>query len=269
MANYSNLKSNSEVKQRSYITIIMNKIIMLLLFLMIVSMAFPGLSPAENHTAESSGTKMSMESDKQDMNEMKMDMSACKRMVELTNEAEHQLGGAQYTGKMPMKGMAMKMSMDSKKGMKMKMDSKDEGTKMKMDSKDEGMKMKMDSKDVGMHQDHDAKAGGSFFMAPNEMHHIEGTYSKDCGFQLFLFNAFTKPIKVDRFRALIKVSGEIDEEDVEFSRFLSPNKMNSFLQAPLMKGLNPPFEIELNVKFPESEKVESFNFEVDKDGKIS
>ncbi len=112
MANYSNLKSNSEVKQRSYITIIMNKIIMLLLFLMIVSMAFPGLSPAENHTAESSGTKMSMESDKQDMNEMKMDMSACKRMVELTNEAEHQLGGAQYTGKMPMKGMAMKMSMD-------------------------------------------------------------------------------------------------------------------------------------------------------------
>ena len=258
MANYSNLKSNSEVKQRSYITIIMNKIIMLLLFLMIVSMAFPGLSPAENHTAESSGTKMSMESDKQDMNEMKMDMSACKRMVELTNEAEHQLGGAQYTGKMPMKGMAMKMSMDSKKGMKMKMDSKDEGTKMKMDSKDEGM-----------HQDHDAKAGGSFFMAPNEMHHIEGTYSEDCGFQLFLFNAFTKPIKVDRFRALIKVSGEIDEEDVEFSRFLSPNKMNSFLQAPLMKGLNPPFEIELNVKFPESEKVESFNFEVDKDGKIS
>lgn len=129
--------------------------------------------------------------------------------------------------------------------------------------------MKMDSKEEGMHQDHDAKAGGAFFMAPNEMHHLEGTYSQDCGFRLFLFNAFTKPIRVDRFKAFIKITGEIAEEEVEFIRFLSPNEKNSVLQVPLMEGLKPPFEIELNLKFPESEKVESFNFEVDEHGKIS
>ena len=268
MTTYLSLKKIRDESRLSQGKTVLNRALIFSMFLLIFSGSFAGLSLAENHKSEDHDSKMSMDPDKHDMDKMKkMDISSCKRTVALTEEAEQQLGGVHYKGKMPMKGSSMKMKMDSKEGMKMKMDSK-EGMKMKMDSK-EGMKMKMDSKEEGMHQDHDAKAGGAFFMAPNEMHHLEGTYSQDCGFRLFLFNAFTKPIRVDRFKAFIKITGEIAEEEVEFIRFLSPNEKNSVLQVPLMEGLKPPFEIELNLKFPESEKVESFNFEVDEHGKIS
>lgn len=243
-----NMNKEMEATQKSFGAIVFDRIILIPIIMLIITITFAGLTMAENHKSEGHDTKMSMDSDKHDKHKMEeMDMSPCKRMVVLTDEAEQQLGGAHYKGKMPMKGSSMKMKMDSK----------------------EGMKMKMDSKEEGMHQDHAAKAGGSFFMAPNEMHHLEGVYGQECGFRLFIFNAFTKPIRVDRFKAFIKITGEIDDEEIELIRFLSPNEKNAVLQAPLMEGLKLPFEIELNVKFPESEKVESFNFAVDEHGNIS
>ena len=148
---------------------------------------------------------------------------SCHKMIHLSKEAEMQLGGSMYTGALPkegeenesMSGMKMKMS-EEKEGMKMsgkkhdmKMDHKDHDG-MKMEHKDHDS-MKMDHKDHdGMkmaHMDHESKLGGVFFMAPNKMHHLEATYSKECGFQLYLYNAFTRPINVNRSRAFIKVVG--------------------------------------------------------------
>ena len=229
---------------------------------------------------------------------------SCHKMIHLSKEAEMQLGGSMYTGALPkegeenesMSGMKMKMS-EEKEGMKMsgkkhdmKMDHKDhDGMKMehkdhdsmKMDHKDhDGMKMdhkdhdsmKMDHKDHdGMkmaHMDHESKLGGVFFMAPNKMHHLEATYSKECGFQLYLYNAFTRPINVNRFLAFLKVTGEIDGEEDELTLFLEPNKSQTSLQNDLEVNLSSSFEIELHLKFSESEEVELFNFSVDKQGKI-
>lgn len=165
-----------------------------------------------------------------------MKMTSCNPMVHLTQEAEHQLGGAMYQGKIPMKDGSMDM---------------------------DHMKMK------GMHQDHNEKMGGVFFMAPNKIHHLEATYSQKCGFQLFLYNAFTKSIRVERFQAFVIFTKESNGEKMELIRFLSPNEKNSFLQVPAQKEWKPPFEIELKLKFPESEKVEGFNFEVDEQGRFS
>ena len=195
-----------------------------------------------------------------------------------------QLGGAMYTGALPkegeenesMSGMKMKMS-EEKEGMKMsgkkhdmKMDHKDHDG-MKIDHKDHDS-MKMDHKDHdGMemaHMDHESKLGGVFFMAPNKMHHLEATYSKECGFQLYLYNAFTKPINVNRFLAFLKVTGEIDGEEDELTLFLEPNKSYTTMQNLLDVNLTASFEIELHLKFPESEEVELFNFSVDEQGKF-
>lgn len=179
----------------------------------------------------------------------------CDRDLHFSMEAEKQLGGSMYKGPMPktasMGGMKMK---GGEKGMKM------EGKSM-AGGKTKGM--------AGAHEDHAEKMGGVFFMAPNEIHHIEGAYSEKCGFQLFLYNAFTKPIRVGRFQALIKVIGEAEGEDVEVMRFLSPNREDSILQAPIGHGIKAPFEIELYVKFPEGEEVEVFNFAVDEHGNMS
>ena len=209
---------------------------------------------------------------------------SCHKMIHLSKEAEMQLGGSMYTGALPkkgeenesMSGMKMKMS-EEKEGMKMsgkkhdmKMDHKDHDG-MKMDHKDHDS-MKMDHKDHdGMkmaHMDHESKLGGVFFMAPNKMHHLEATYSKKCGFQLYLYNAFTRPINVNRFLAFLKVTGGIDGEEDELTLFLEPNKSHTTIQNLLDVNLTASFEIELHLKFPESEEVELFNLSVDEHGKF-
>ena len=199
---------------------------------------------------------------------------SCHKMIHLSKKAEMQLGGSMYTGALPKEGEEN----ESMSGMKMKMSEEKEGMKMsgkkhdmKMDHKDHDG-MKMDHKDHdGMemaHMDHESKLGGVFFMAPNKMHHLEATYSKECGFQLYLYNAFTKPINVNRFLAFLKVTGEIDGEEDELTLFLEPNKSYTTMQNLLDVNLTGSFEIELHLKFPESEEVELFNFSVDEQGKF-
>ena len=190
---------------------------------------------------------------------------SCHKMIHLSKKAEMQLGGSMYTGALPKEGEEN----ESMSGMKMKMSEENEG--MKMDHKDHDG-MKMDHKDHdGMemaHMDHESKLGGVFFMAPNKMHHLEATYSKECGFQLYLYNAFTKPINVNRFLAFLKVTGEIDGEEDKLTLFLEPNKSYTTMQNLLDVNLTGSFEIELHLKFPESEEVELFNFSVDEQGKF-
>ena len=189
---------------------------------------------------------------------------SCHKMIHLSKEAEMQLGGSMYTGALPKEGEEN----ESMSGMKMKMSEEKEGMKMsgkkhdmKMDHKDhDGMKM--------AHMDHESKLGGVFFMAPNKMHHLEATYSKECGFQLYLYNAFTRPINVNRFLAFLKVTGEIDGEEDELTLFLEPNKSYTTMHNLLDVNLTASFEIELHLKFPESEEVELFNFSVDEHGKF-
>jgi hypothetical protein len=197
---------------------------------------------------------------------------SCDKMIHLSEEAEMQMGGAMYTGSLPKKGeenesmSGMKMT-EKKEGMKMSGKMHD----MKMDHKDhDGMKMDhMDHDGMKMaHMDHESKLGGVFFMAPNKMHHLEATYSRECGFQLYLYNAFTRPINVNRFLAFLKVTGEVDGEEDELTFFLEPNKSQTSLQNDLEANLSSSFEIELHLKFSESEEVELFNFSVDKQGKI-
>ena len=189
---------------------------------------------------------------------------SCHKMIHLSKEAEMQLGGSMYTGALPKEGEEN----ESMSGMKMKMSEEKEGMKMsgkkhdmKMDHKDhDGMKM--------AHMDHESKLGGVFFMAPNKMHHLEATYSKECGFQLYLYNAFTRPINVNRFLAFLKVTGEIDGEEDESTLFLEPNKPHTTMHNLLDVNLTASFEIELHLKFPESEEVELFNLSVDEHGKF-
>ena len=200
--------------------------------------------------------------------------AACERMIHLSEEAEKQLGGTLYSGPLPeqgeeaaaMSGMEMKMPKE-KEGMQMS--GKMPGKEMKLSEEKGGMQMAGAMPGMeGAHMEHEAKVGGTFFMAPNKMHHLEATYSKECGFQLYLYNAFTRPINVNRFLAFLKVTGEIDGEEDELTLFLEPNKSYTTMHNLLDVNLTASFEIELHLKFPESEEVELFNFSVDKQGKI-
>ena len=147
--------------------------------------------------------------------------AACHIEVELTDAAERQLGGALYTG-----------------------------PTLTPDEILATMKQ--------AHLVHHPQHGGSFAMAPNKMNHVEVVYSESCGVRVYLYNAYTRHIRVDRFMAFVKFVPR-DEEQFEAIRFVEPSMMGDYLGTGADHGVEPPFDIELFMKFPGSDMVELFN----------
>ena len=56
------------------------------------------------------------------------------------------------------------------------------------------------------HSDHDPKHGGTFFMALDEIHHLEGTLSDPDRFRVYLYDAMTMPLSADKIK---EVSGTV------------------------------------------------------------
>ena len=50
------------------------------------------------------------------------------------------------------------------------------------------------------HGNHNPQHGGVFFMAPDNWHHLEGTYSADGGFHLHLYDDYSKPLPHDTMK---------------------------------------------------------------------
>ncbi|MDP6573721.1 MAG: hypothetical protein QGI06_09460 [Rhodospirillales bacterium] len=150
------------------------------------------------------------------------------------------MGGALYDGPLPEAAKQMAG---------MKMGAMPASNAMMSDKTMKGME--------GAHNVHKGVRGGEFIMVPNQLHHMEVVYSLECGFQLFMYNAFTEPIRVDRFQSFILILPEGGDDFFEIMRFLVPSKDGSILQTPIShhhdnsknrKGL---FEVELYMKFPE------------------
>ena len=158
--------------------------------------------------------------------------AACDLKIQLTKEAEMMEGGAHFKGTKGMKKAKMAgMKKDKMAGMK------------------------------GAHEVHEGQYGGTFFMAPNKTNHVEGVYSKECGFRLVIFNAMTQPISVNRFGAFVKYIPE-DEDEPEAYRILSQSHDGSVLQASSNPEIKGKFDVELYVKFPDSDEPNMFNIRI-------
>ena len=144
----------------------------------------------------------------------------CPIQVELTEAAERQLGGASYSGP--------------------KWTPKEIMTNMNK-----------------AHLVHHPQRGGAFFMAPNKMNHVEVIYSEACGLRAFLYNAYTESIRVNRFLAFVEFVPS-DKDRIEAIRFLQPSENGDYLAAGTNHGVEPPFDINLFMKFPDNDRVELF-----------
>ncbi len=203
--------------------------------------------------------------------------SGCLTHVDLSKKAEFQEGGSMFSpalhtkktgmpmqGPMPMsKTVAFVEQKNTKHDEEDAHDEEKEGHKDKAVEPEKHANMKPGKEDAHKEEKEDAHVihkglnGGVFFMAPNKIHHIEGIYSKKCGFSLVIYNANTKPINVDRFRAFVKYVPE-DEDQLEAIRFLLPTKDGSLLKAPSV-DIEGPYEVELYLKFPAGEEPAMFN----------
>jgi len=173
------------------------------------------------------GGKMDLKM-KMQLKRMKTSGATCDIPVQITDAAERQPGGASFKGSAHVHHPKHLAAMPAMKG---------------------------------AHMDHKPRHGGAFFMAPNKINHLESMFSERCGFQLVFYNAHTKNIRADRFRAFIKVVPDKQHEP-EVIRFLSPNHEGTVLQAKIGDVVSRPFNVELYVKFPQSDDPQMFNIQV-------
>lgn len=110
----------------------------------------------------------------------------------------------------------------------------------------------------GMHMIHEPQFGGAFYMAPDQLHHLELLYSNECGIRIVFYNALTQPIDARRFRAFVRILPK-DQDLPETLRFLSPSVDGTFLRTSVGAHVDTPFKVELYVEFPESDEPELFN----------
>ncbi len=178
------------------------------------------------------------------------DPASCGIPVQITEAAERQPGGALHEGSMAGQRM-MAQSPATAKMPKM----------AEMPKIAEMPKMAEMAKVEGAHMIHRGQHGGTFFMAPNKMNHLEALYSDDCGFRVIFYNIRTEYIRAARFRAFIKVVPDSMDEP-EVLRFLSPGQNGDILSASIGDEAGKPFEIQLYVEFPQSDEPELFTIRV-------
>lgn len=99
------------------------------------------------------------------------------------------------------------------------------------------------------HSDHAAHYGGSFFHAPNNVHHLELLYSAQCGAQVVLYNSYTQEVHAaDQLLGMVRVISDDEKED-DIMRFLRPSTDGVLLGANI-GPVKKPFEIEFYLQFP-------------------
>jgi hypothetical protein len=88
---------------------------------------------------------------------------------------------------------------------------------------------------VRAHGDHNPKHGGIFFMAPDNWHHIEGAYPAPGRFRVYVYDDFSRPLRIADAR---KVRGRIVTKEAFDSR---TNTTRELASAPLVLARNGAF----------------------------
>ncbi len=121
----------------------------------------------------------------------------------------------------------------------------------------DGSPMKAEYK-LRPHGNHNPQHGGQFFMAPDNWHHLEGTYPRAGAFRMYLYDDYTRPLA----RAKAKdVQGHVIVNGQTYPLTLAAN--GKYLEAKLA-GVNLPAAVEANLKFAPDGKPSVFDFNFDR-----
>jgi Heavy metal binding domain len=112
------------------------------------------------------------------------------------------------------------------------------------------------------HGDHNPRHGGQFFMAPDNWHHLEGTYPRAGVFRLFLYDDFTRPLSLRGVTARAVTRETYDPETkryIDVTAFpLAPAKTGRYLEAHVPAQVPAP--ITVKVKFAADGPEHRFDF---------
>ncbi len=125
----------------------------------------------------------------------------------------------------------------------------------------------MDLQDVNSHQDHSAKHGGTFFMAPDKKHHLEGTLSGNGEFRIYFYDEFTKPIPAGKFTA--KGTAWTNGKDNITPLTLTVGTNKEWLTGPVNNSAAFPMRIKIFIDFKDGNEPQVFDFDFDGPSKPS
>jgi hypothetical protein len=117
------------------------------------------------------------------------------------------------------------------------------------------------------HGNHNPQHGGQFFMAPDSWHHVEGVYLPSGVFRMYLYDDFTKPLKVAEARAIAarlvtkQVYDPSTGKENEIEKFALA-RTGSYLEAPIGQR-SLPARMSAKVTFKAGDKENLFDFTFD------
>jgi hypothetical protein len=121
------------------------------------------------------------------------------------------------------------------------------------------------------HADHTAKHGGTFFMAADNWHHLEGVMASPSEFRLYIYDNFTHPTSAKDYEG----TAEIVRQDAKGNDFgapvtlsLTPSPDGAYLKAALPAEYPLPLFFTVRVTLQKGEKPALFNFTFDKVGYV-
>jgi hypothetical protein len=115
------------------------------------------------------------------------------------------------------------------------------------------------------HGNHNPQHGGLFFMAPDNWHHLEGTYPSAGVFRVYLYDDFTKPLPRDQAQ---KVSGQVIVQTTDpatrttkdIAAFpLAADRSGRYLEARVGQ-VSLPAQLTAKVKFQPAAPEHRFDF---------
>lgn len=104
------------------------------------------------------------------------------------------------------------------------------------------------------HGNHNPQHGGQFFMAPDNWHHLEGTYPRAGDFRMYLYDDFTKPLPQAQLQA-VAAQIVVDGRTVT----LTSARGRQYLEARIPRGALPA-TIEASVRFTKDTRPNVFDF---------
>ena len=116
------------------------------------------------------------------------------------------------------------------------------------------------------HGDHNPRHGGQFFMAPDNWHHLEGTYPNEGVFRLYVYDDFAQPLNVAQLRAVQARAVTKETFDpttrtaIDVTSFpLTPSRDGGYLEARL-RDVRRPLAVTAKVRIKPDQPEYRFDF---------